>query len=256
MGKNHSKQLTVGIVTGTYNSEKYISDCISSVNNQDYPKISHIIIDGASKDDTLNIINKTPNRVNKIISEPDNGIYDAMNKGLKNAEGDILGILNSDDFYNSDHVISKVVEAFESSNVDCVFGDLFYVNAENPEKVVRKWVTGPYSKNAFRKGWHPAHPSFFVKRKVYEKFGYFDEELSLAADFEIMLRFIEKHELKTCYIPEPLVRMRLGGATSKNVKNVIEGNKQCIKAFKKNNMKVPFAYPLVRLIPKLKQFVH
>ena len=255
MGKKDNKQLTVGIVTGTYNSEKYISDCIGSVNEQDYPNISHIIIDGASKDDTLNIIKKMPNRVTRIISEPDKGIYDAMNKGLKNSEGDILGILNSDDFYNSKQAISKVVNAFNTSEADCVFGDLYYVNAENPEKVVRKWVTGRYSKNAFRRGWHPAHPSFFVRREVYEKYGYFDEELSLAADFEIMLRFIERHGLKTHYIAEPLVRMRLGGATSKNVNNIIEGNKQCIKAFKKNNMRVPFLYPLIRLIPKLKQFV-
>lgn len=245
----------VGIVTGTYNSEKYISDCISSVNNQDYPEISHIIIDGASKDETIKRINATPNRVTKIISESDDGIYNAMNKGLLNSDGDILGILNSDDFYNTNLVITNVVKAFENSNADCVFGDLFYVNAENPEKIIRKWVTGKYQKNGFRKGWHPAHPSFFVKRDVYEKYGYFDEELSLAADFEIMLRFIERHKLKTYYIAEPLVRMRLGGATSKNLKNVIEGNKQCIKAFKKNNMKVPPFYPLVRLIPKLKQFI-
>lgn len=255
MAIDRNKPLSVGIVTGTYNSETYISDCINSVNNQDYPDISHVIIDGASTDNTLDIINSTPNRVTKMISEPDNGIYDAMNKGLKNSESDILGILNSDDFYNGNDVISQVVEAFTKSNADCVYGDLYYVNAENPEKVVRKWVTGAYRKNAFRRGWHPAHPSFFVKREVYEEFGYFDEEFTLAADFELMLRFIELHGLKSHYIPQPLVRMRLGGATSKNLKNIIEGNRQCIRAFKKNKMSVPIAYSAIRLLPKLKQFV-
>lgn len=248
----HNQPL-VTIVTGTFNSEKYIADCVTSISNQNYQNIEHIIIDGASKDKTIETINKTKNKVVKIVSEPDNGIYDAMNKGLKLAKGEILGILNSDDFYNSNDVITKVVNAFVENDVDCVYGDLYYVDAENTDKVVRNWVTGPYFDNGFRKGWHPAHPSFFVKRSVYEKYGYFDEELSLAADFELMLRFIEKEKLKTHYLPFSMVRMRLGGATSKSLKNIIEGNKQCIKAFKKNNLKAPFMYSAIRLSKKLKQ---
>ena len=247
--------MKVSIVTGTYNSEAYIKDCVSSIQNQDYSDIEHIIIDGASKDNTVAIIENMPNRVSKLISEPDGGIYNAMNKGLRLCEGEIVGILNSDDFYNTNQVISNIVDAFQKTDADCVFGDLYYVNAENPEKIVRKWVTGNYSKNSFRKGWHPAHPSFFVKSDVYKKYGYFDEELSLAADFEIMLRFIERHGLKTHYIAEPLVRMRLGGATSKNLKNVIKGNKECIRAFEKNDMSAPLLYSIRRLAPKLKQFV-
>ncbi|MEL6485297.1 MAG: glycosyltransferase family 2 protein [Bacteroidota bacterium] len=247
--------MKVSIITGTYNSAQYISDCVASIQRQDYKDLEHIIIDGASKDDTVKIIKSIPNRVTDLVSEPDGGIYNAMNKGLKRATGDILGILNSDDFYNSDSVISEVVEAFKKHDADCVFGDLYYVKAEDTDSIVRKWITGPYKTNGFRRGWHPAHPSFFVKRDVYEKYGYFDESLRLAADFELMLRFIERHGLKSHYIPKPMVRMRLGGATSKNLKNVIEGNKQCIQAFKNNDMKPPFMYSLVRLVPKLKQLL-
>lgn len=247
--------MKVSIVTGTFNSEKYIEDCVASINNQDFKNIEHVIIDGASNDQTVEIIKSIPNRVEVLISEPDEGIYNAMNKGLKNCSGDILGILNSDDFYNANNVISTVVEEFEKTQADCVFGDLFYVEAENPDNIVRKWVTGPYKNNSFKTGWHPPHPSFFVKKEVYQKFGYFDEELSLAADFELMLRFIEKHKLKTSYIPQVMVRMRLGGATSKSLKNIIRGNKECLKAFKKNDISPSILYPIIRLTPKLKQFI-
>jgi glycosyltransferase len=251
MGKN----LKVSIVTGTYNSQDYISDCVKSVNTQNYGTIEHIIIDGASKDNTIKIIKSMPNRVSKIISEPDDGIYDAMNKGLQNTTGDVVGILNSDDFYIDSNVISKVVEAFETTEADCVFGDLYYVEQSNTDKIVRKWVTGPYKKGAFKKGWHPAHPSFFVKRKVYEEYGYFNTNLSLAADFELMLRLLEKYQLKHHYISEPLVKMRIGGATSSGLKNTITGNKEVMKAFRINNLNVDKFYPFKRLVPKLKQFI-
>jgi len=247
--------LKVSIVTGTYNSQEYVADCVQSVNSQNYGTIEHIIIDGASKDKTLQVIKATPNRIAKIISEPDNGIYDAMNKGLQNATGDIMGILNSDDFYIDSNVISKVVETFEISGADCVFGDLYYVNPLNTDNIVRKWVTGPYKKGAFQKGWHPAHPSFFVRRKVYEEYGYFNTDFSLAADFELMLRFLEKYGLTHHYIPKPLVKMRLGGATSSGLKNTLIGNKEVMKAFDINNIKVGKLYPVMRLVPKIKQFV-
>ncbi|WP_298480602.1 glycosyltransferase family 2 protein [uncultured Maribacter sp.] len=247
--------MKVSIVTGTYNSEKYIKDCVSSIHNQTYKNIEHIIIDGASKDNTISEIQSIPNRTAQIISEPDNGIYDAMNKGLKNATGDIVGILNSDDYYNTPEVIDIVVNTFNDCNVDCVFGNLYYVLQDNPKIIKRKWVTGSYNpKKGFGTGWHPAHPTFFVKKEIYEQFGYFDEEYGLAADFELMLRFLEKHQITSKYINYPMVRMRLGGATNKSFKNIYQGNKECIKAFKKNNIPVSFMYTLYRLLPKLKQF--
>jgi glycosyltransferase involved in cell wall biosynthesis len=255
VGNNVQKDTPLlSIITGTYNSSKYIADCVNSINRQDYPNIEHIIIDGASKDNTVEIIKNTPNRLTKLISEKDNGIYDAMNKGLKLGDGEILGILNSDDFYNSPDVLSKVVKAFEDPNIDCVYGDMLYVDQDNTNKVVRTWITGNYSKNGFRKGWHPAHPSFFVRKSVYEKYGYFNLKFGLAADFELMLRLMEKHKIKGAYLPFPMVRMRLGGATNKSLKNILQGNQECIAAFKNNDLKAPVFYPLIRLLPKLKQY--
>ncbi|MEH6679306.1 MAG: glycosyltransferase family 2 protein [Sediminicola sp.] len=247
--------MKVSIVTGTYNSEKYIADCVGSIHDQTYPHIEHIIIDGASKDGTVQRIKETPNRVAKLVSEPDKGIYDAMNKGLKMATGDIVGILNSDDFYNSNEVIAMVVDAFQRNAADCVYGNLYYVDQQRPEIIKRTWTTGAYDpKKGFRTGWHPAHPSFFVKREVYEKYGYFDEEFKLAADFELMLRFLERHKLPATYIDFPMVRMRLGGATNKSWKNIVQGNKECIRAFGKNDLPIPSFYTLHRLLPKLKQY--
>lgn len=245
----------VSIVTGTYNSSKFISDCVKSIHNQTFENIEHIIIDGNSNDNTVSIIENMPNRVSKLVSEKDEGIYDAMNKGLKMADGEIVGILNSDDFYNSNEVIQMVVKAFEDPLIDCVYGDLVYVDQLNTDKVVRNWVTGPYTKKAFTKGWHPAHPSFFVRNSVYKKLGYFNLNFGLAADFELMLRFLEGNKIKGVYIPSPMVRMRLGGATNKSLKNILQGNKECVEAFKANDLKVSVAYPLYRLLPKLKQFL-
>ena len=154
----------VSIVTGTYNSSRFISDCVKSIDNQTYKNIEHIIIDGNSKDNTVSIIEDMPNRVSKIISEKDDGIYDAMNKGLKLADGEIVGILNSDDFYNSNEVIQSVVKAFEDPSIDCVYGDLVYVEQLNTDKVVRNWITGPYKENAFKKRLASCTSIFFCKK--------------------------------------------------------------------------------------------
>ncbi|MDE3743515.1 glycosyltransferase family 2 protein [Maribacter polysaccharolyticus] len=247
--------MKVSIITGTYNSEKYIGDCLSSIFMQDYPDIEHIIIDGSSKDRTLKVIKNTKNRVSKVISEPDEGIYDAMNKGIRLAQGEIIGILNSDDFYNSNSVISTVVKAFKESQADCIYGNLYYVKPDDPSVVVRKWVTGPYNeKYGFRWGWHPAHPSFFVRKDVYEKYGCFQTDHKISADFELMLRFIERFKVKTSYLEYPMVRMRLGGESSSGLKSHFIGNKECYRAFKRNNIPIPWFYPIVRVGSKLNQY--
>jgi glycosyltransferase len=248
--------MKVSIVTATYNSQQFIADCVRSIHEQTHKDIEHIIIDGASRDDTIRIIENMPNKVTKIVSEPDKGIYDAMNKGLKLVTGDIVGILNSDDFYNSNDVITKVVDAFQETNADCVYGNLYYVLQDNPDIIKRKWVTGLYNpKRGFKMGWHPAHPSFFVKRELYERYGNFDEDFKISADFELMLRFIEKHHAKSAYVDFPMVRMRLGGESNKSLKNSYLGNKDCYMAFKRNNLQVSIFYPFMRLIPKLKQYI-
>lgn len=248
--------MRISIITATYNSSKTINKCITSVNDQTWPDIEHIIIDGGSIDNTIKIIESLPNRVAKIKSEKDNGIYDAMNKGINLATGDIIGILNSDDLYFDHLVIEKIVEIFNTTKVDCVHADLYYVKQDDTNQIVRHWKTCDYAQGAFKKGWHPAHPTFFVRKEVYVRYGLFNLDFALAADFELMLRFLERYKISSAYLPEPIVRMRLGGATSKNIKNIITQNIECYNAFKVNEIKVSPLYPFYRLLPKLKQFLH
>ena len=237
--------MKVSIVTPTYNSAKTIVDTILSVNKQDYANIEHIIIDGGSKDNTHELIRNTPNRVKKIISEPDKGIYDAMNKGVALATGDIVGILNSDDFYNSNDVIAKVVKTFQEGEYEGVYGDLEYVDARNTNRVLRYWESKAYKEGLFKKGWHPAHPTFFVKKEVYDKYGNFNLKYKIGADYEIMLRFIEKNRIKVAYIPETLVKMRVGGASNQSIKNIIKANIECYNAWKDNGLSIlPFVFIL------------
>jgi len=246
--------LKVSIITATFNSSSTIADCISSVNEQTYHNIEHIIIDGASSDNTLQIIKSNPGRVTKIVSEPDKGIYDAMNKGIVESTGEVVAILNSDDIYYDSYVIEKVIESFMMSESDSVYGDLVYVERSNVAKNIRYWKTSEYKPDSFFSGWHPAHPAFFLKRTIYERYGSFDLTFSLAADFELMLRVIEKHHISSFYYPFPLVRMRLGGATNKSFRNIFTQNIECLRAFRKNKMRVNFLYPFYRLIPKIKQY--
>lgn len=248
--------MKISIITATYNSAATIRDCIQSVNSQTYNNIEHIIIDGASKDNTLEIINSLPNRVITIVSEPDKGIYDAMNKGIKAATGDVIGILNSDDFFASNDVIENIVKEFSNdSTLEGIYTNLYYVNQDNPDQIIRHWVSNSFKKRSFFKGWHPPHPTLYLRREVYEKYGNFNLDFSLSADFELMLRFFEKYNIKTKYLPITTIRMRLGGATSKNWQNVRNQNIQCINAFRTNGFRPPLLYPVYRLLPKLLQFI-
>ena len=189
--------MKISIITVCFNAVSTIKDTIDSVLNQNYPEIEYIIVDGASTDGTVEIIRSYGNRIAKFISEPDEGIYDAMNKGISLASGNIVAILNADDFYINSQVISKVVKAFRESGADIVYGDIVIVHPENTEKVVRYWKAGKYRPGSFKWGWHPPHPAFFVKRKIYEKYGVFDLEFKrVAADFEIMARFMERYRVK------------------------------------------------------------
>mgnify|MGYP004512142409 CR=1 FL=1 len=244
------------IVTVTYNSGKTLCDTIQSVLSQTYPFIEYIIVDGLSTDNTVAIIKEYEACFNggmRWISEKDKGLYDAMNKGFRMATGDVIGIINSDDLLADPTAVEKVMAAFkEHPDADAVYADLFYVAQNDTNKLVRHWISG--KQRPFRYGWHPAHPTFYVKREIYQKYGLFDLDFKFAADFELMLRLIEKEHIKLFYLPEPLVRMRLGGTTSKNLTNIKKGNIECIKAFKKNGIKVSRLYPLFRLLPKLKQY--
>ncbi len=245
--------MKVSIITVVYNNKKTIEDTIKSVLNQTYKNIEYIIIDGASTDGTVDIIKSYEDKIDKFISEPDNGIYDAMNKGIKLTTGDIVGTINSDDFYASDNIIEMVMKEFKEKNIDSLYGDLIYIKYDNINKVSRYWKSSKFIKGSFLKGWHPPHPTFFVKKDVYNRYGLFDTSLSISADFEIMLRFLERYEITTTYLPTVLIKMREGGISNNSLKNILIGHKNIRKAFLKNGYKPSIFYTPKRLFSKILQ---
>lgn len=247
--------MRISIITATYNSSKFIQTNLDSINEQTYPDVEQLIVDGASIDNTLEIIKATPNRVVKVISEPDQGIYDAMNKGISMATGEIIGILNSDDFYATPDVFQKIARQFEETKCQAVYGNLDFVDQTNTEKIIRHWQSSSFIPGSFKNGWHPPHPTFFVRKEIYDIYGLFDISLNVSADFELMLRLIEKHQINVSYLDETIVKMRYGGESTGSLKKIIEGNRNIMRAFKKNGIKVSPFYPALRLIPKLKQFI-
>jgi glycosyltransferase involved in cell wall biosynthesis len=232
----------ISIITATYNASATIRNCLDCVQSQT-EAVEHILIDGMSEDSTLTIINEYSSSLAHIISEPDQGIYDAMNKGLKIAAGEIIGILNADDFYPASETLAKVINVFENPQIDACYGDLLYVNGANSDKIVRNWRSGSFSLEKFYWGWMPPHPTFFVRRSVYEKYGLFNTDLGSAADYEIMLRFLVKHGIQTVYIPEVLVKMRTGGVSNASVQNRLAANKMDRKAWKVNELR-PYPWTL------------
>lgn len=227
--------MTISIITATYNSAKTVRDTLESVRQQTYPQVEHIIVDGLSKDHTLDIVQAYPH-VRKCISEADKGIYDAMNKGVGLATGDIVGILNSDDMYQDSTVLARVMEAFVNDHCDAVYGDLVYVDPEQTGKVRRYWKSGYYNPGSFRWGWMPPHPTFFVRRSLYERFGLFRTDFRTAADYELMLRFIHRHGAKLTYVPKVLVRMRDGGASNQTLASRLKANSEDRRAWEVNNI--------------------
>jgi len=229
--------MKVSIITIAYNSAETIEDTIRSVASQTYSDIEYIIIDGKSTDNTLSIIDKHKASVSKLVSEKDNGIYDAMNKGVKLASGDIVGILNSDDFYADEHVVADVVKTFETEKCDGLYADLVYVDRENISMITRTWNSGKYYDGLFLNGWMPPHPTFFVRKEVYEKFGGYNTDLRSAADYEIMLRFIHKYKIRLSYLPRVITKMRSGGQSNVSIKNRIKANMEDRLAWKINGLK-------------------
>ena len=246
-------KLIVTIITATYNSEITIADTLTSVNSQTYNQIEHLIIDGISRDHTLDLIHRiSPKAI--IHQGKDSGIYDAMNKGISLAQGDIIGILNSDDFYASSTVIEDVVAKFEETGCDALYGDLDYVNESDTSRVTRRWISGNQKMNSFLYGWMPPHPTFFVKKSVYEKYGSFNLKLWSAADYELMLRFIYKNKISLAYLPKTLVKMRMGGQSNKSFKNRFIANKEDRLAWRINDLK-PFWFTLyLKPLRKVAQF--
>jgi glycosyltransferase involved in cell wall biosynthesis len=227
--------LKVSIITVAYNSAERIVDTLNTVAMQTHTEIEHLIIDGASNDGTVEIVLSRTSKAIRLLSERDKGIYDAMNKGLAHATGEVVGFLNSDDFYVDSEVLAKITNVFKDPAVEACYADLVYVTQDN-SRVVRYWGSKPFSKGDFAKGWCPAHPTFYVRKAVIERLGNFDLSHKLAADVEFMMRYLELGNVRVVYIPHILVRMRIGGATNKSWKNIALQNKEIFAAMRKNGI--------------------
>ena len=245
--------MKISVITAVYNNESTIEDALISVLSQTHDDIEYIVIDGKSTDETLNIIKKYEDKIDTLVSESDSGIYDALNKGIKNATGDVVCFLHSDDIYEDAHVLTKVNTLFEKENVDSVYGDLVYVNKENINKVVRYWKSGEYSNSKLKNGWMPPHPTFFVKKEVYDKHGGFDTSFRIAADYDTVLRFLGVEKISIAYLPEVLIKMRLGGESNKSLANLKKKTLEDIKALRKNNIG-GYLTILMKNISKIPQF--
>lgn len=225
--------MKISVITVTYNSAATILDTVDSVLGQTHPDVEYLIIDGASTDATLEKLAPYREQLAGLLSEPDRGMYDAMNKGIARVQGDVVAILNSDDVYADPEVLERVADCFEQTGADCVYGDLHYVSADL-QQVVRNWVSGKYRAGQFRRGWHPPHPSFFLKRAVYETVGNFRTDLRIAADYEFMLRALEVQGRAAAYLPQVLVKMRTGGASNRSIRNIWNANRECFRAWRLN----------------------
>lgn len=225
--------MKISIITTTYNSASTIKDTIESVLTQNHPNIEHIIVDGASNDNTLEIVKSYGDKIAKVISEPDKGIYDAMNKGINAAKGDITGILNSDDFFTSNDILTTVAETFQNNDIDALYGDVHFVNPEDLSKNVRYYSSKIFRLSLFRFGFMPAHPSFYMKKSCYEKYGLYSLDYKIASDFDLLIRYLYKQKIKYKYIEKDFVTMRTGGVSTENINSRILLNKEIIKACKK-----------------------
>lgn len=228
--------MKISLLTVSFNSAATIGDTIRSIRSQDYKDIEYIVVDGNSKDDTISIIKSNEDVISKWLSEPDKGIYDAMNKAMKMATGDVVGILNSDDFYSDKTIISQVATAFDDPSVDAVFGDLVFVDASDLSKVVRTYSSAHWKPYKFAWGFMPAHPTFFVRRKYYEQLGLFKTDYKIAADYELLIRFLQVNKLKYKYLPLKMVVMRKGGVSSRNLMSNVILNKEIIRGCRENGI--------------------
>ena len=248
--------MKVSIITATNNSEKTIEDCIKSLIAQVYVNVEFIIIDNNSTDSTLAIIEKyqLKNKSIKLISESDNGIYDALNKGVSHASGEIIGFLHSDDLYFDCYSILDVVGFFRDNKYDGVYGDLQYVNKENTDKVIRLWKSSVFHSKLLKMGWMPAHPTLFLKKHVYEKHGGFETSYKISADYDFMLRILKDKTLEFGYLPIVITKMRVGGASNRSLKNIIQKTREDYKVVSSNNIGGWFSI-LLKNISKIKQFI-
>jgi len=247
--------LKISVITVSYNAEKYLESTIHSVLSQNHKDVEYIIVDGNSKDNTVQIIRKFEDKISKWISEPDKGMFDALNKGISMATGDVIGMLHTDDFYPNEDVLSAVSDAFEKHGVDIVYGDLEYVDPIDTKKVFRKWIGKPYVRSRFTKGWMPAHTTFYFKRNLIQRFGLYDLFFKTASDYEFMLRYMYRNNASAYYLPKMLVTMRIGGMSNISLKNRIAANRNDRLAMEANGIPFPFLVSLLKPLSKLHQYI-
>lgn len=246
--------MKVTLITATFNSAKYLEDCILSVEGQDYPDVEHIIVDGGSTDATLGIIRKHEAKLAGWISEKDRGMYDAINKGMAMATGEIIGILNSDDILASPDVISAIVGAFREKHVDSLYGDLEYVDPTDTNRIYRIWKGKPFRRELFHTGWMPAHPTFYFRKHLLEKYGGYENHYYSAADYEFMARYLYKYRVSAYYLPKLIVKMRRGGQSNSSIYKRLRANRRDYLAMKKNNIPFAFFVSILKPLSKIHQF--
>lgn len=246
-------KMKVSIITSCFNRENTIREAIESILSQSYIDIEYIVIDGASSDNSLNIIKEYKNDITAIISEPDNGIYEGINKGIRHATGDIIGLLHSDDLLYSKDTIAHIVAAFNENNADIVYGDGLFVNEQN-SRVVRNWISGTYSKKKMKRGWLPLHPTVYIKKEYFDRLGYYDESFKISADSEFLVRYFYENNLNIHYLNEYIVRMRMWGASTKLSKNKQKWEED-FRLYKQHNFN-PYISLMGKILSKIPQFIN
>jgi len=245
--------MKVSIITVVYNGVEHVGDCIKSVLSQTHKDIEYIVIDGASSDGTMQVVDSFKNRIACIISEKDKGMYYALNKGILMAKGDVVGFLHSDDLYADEHSLEKVVKIFGTEGVESVYAGILYVEKNNTNRIIRYWRSERHTESLFRKGWMPPHTSFFVKKIVYEKHGLFNTSFKIAADYELMLRFLYKYRISSFFLDDAIVKMRYGGVSNRNISNIIAKSREDRMICKSYNL--GYMSLLMKNLQKLPQFI-
>jgi glycosyltransferase len=244
----------ISIITATYNSEQTLPASIESLNQQDYTDVEHILVDGGSRDRTVELAKDSSRFLRHIVSEPDNGIYDALNKGIRMATGDLVGFLHSDDMLAASNTLAKIVKTVEHERLDAVYGDLRYVDRRDETKILRHWKSGPFSINKLKLGWMPPHPTFYVKRELYLKHGEFDTDFTISADYDLMLRYLRLAGTRVGYIPEVIVDMRSGGASNRSLANILRKSREDIEVLKRHGYR-PLSTLALKNVRKIPQFL-
>lgn len=226
----------ISVITVVFNRRDTVEDALRSVASQSYGNVEHVVVDGGSHDGTMDVLNASRDQIDVLVSEPDSGIYDALNKGIARATGDVVGFLHADDVFADTEALSRIANAFADEAVDAVYGDLVYVHAKDMDRVIRHWSAGQFSKSKLNWGWMPPHPTFYVRRSLYAQLGGFDLRYRIAADYDTMLRFLGRGEVQAAYIPEVLVKMRLGGVSNRSLANILQKSKEDYLALRRNGV--------------------